>query len=204
MTTAEALLSGSALWNPTFQSDIFLKPKLTHSGVFSCTKRLKGLRGKRNKWEIDCRRKIYPVPPCRTRVKRLGCLSSDGLNGPLFSGESEKLNPSSADVNAKPHVSELIASEKLAAAAAKSEKALRVKADSLEDEAWELLNESIVNYCGSPVGTIAANDPTSTSILNYDQVFIRDFVPSAIAFLLKDDYDIVRNFLLNTLQLQVM
>nr|CAD19320.1 neutral invertase [Beta vulgaris] len=202
MTTAEALLSGSALWNPTFQSDIFLKPKLTHSGVFSCTKRLKGLRGKRNKWEIDCRRKIYPVPPCRTRVKRPGCLSSDGLNGPLFSGESEKLNPSSADVNAKPHVSELIASEKLAAAAAKSEKALRVKADSLEDEAWELLNESIVNYCGSPVGTIAANDPTSTSILNYDQVFIRDFVPSAIAFLLKDDYDIVRNFLLNTLQLQ--
>lgn len=204
MTTAEALLSGSALWNPTFQSDLFLKPKLTHSGVLSCTRRLKGLRGKRNKWEIDCRRKIYPVPPCRTRVKRLGCLSSDGLNGPLFSGESEKLNPSSADVNAKPHVSELIASEKLAAAAAKSEKALRVKADSLEDEAWELLNESIVNYCGSPVGTIAANDPTSTSILNYDQVFIRDFVPSAIAFLLKDDYDIVRNFLLNTLQLQVM
>ncbi|XP_010686069.2 neutral/alkaline invertase 3, chloroplastic isoform X1 [Beta vulgaris subsp. vulgaris] len=202
MTTAEALLSGSALWNPTFQSDLFLKPKLTHSGVLSCTRRLKGLRGKRNKWEIDCRRKIYPVPPCRTRVKRLGCLSSDGLNGPLFSGESEKLNPSSADVNAKTHVSELIASEKLAAAAAKSEKALRVKADSLEDEAWELLNESIVNYCGSPVGTIAANDPTSTSILNYDQVFIRDFVPSAIAFLLKDDYDIVRNFLLNTLQLQ--
>jgi hypothetical protein len=40
-------------------------------------------------------------------------------------------------------------------------------------------------------------------MLNYDQVFIRDFVPSAIAFLLKGESDIVKNFLLHTLQLQV-
>ncbi|CAM6101623.1 unnamed protein product [Calypogeia fissa] len=73
---------------------------------------------------------------------------------------------------------------------------------SAEKEAWELLRSSIVSYCGNPVGTIAAQDPTSTDALNYDQVFIRDFIPSAIAFLLKGEYDIVKEFLLNTLQLQ--
>ncbi|KAI3470597.1 hypothetical protein Pfo_027260 [Paulownia fortunei] len=75
-------------------------------------------------------------------------------------------------------------------------------ADSTEDEAWELLKESMVYYCGSPVGTIAAKDPTTSDVLNYDQVFIRDFIPSGIAFLLKGEYDIVRNFILHTLQLQ--
>lgn len=74
--------------------------------------------------------------------------------------------------------------------------------DSVEDEAWKLLRASMVYYCGSPVGTIAANDPTSSNVLNYDQVFIRDFIPSGIAFLLKGEYDIVRNFILHTLQLQ--
>ncbi|GFZ11195.1 alkaline/neutral invertase [Actinidia rufa] len=74
--------------------------------------------------------------------------------------------------------------------------------DSIEDEAWELLRESMVYYCGSPIGTIAAQDPTSSNVLNYDQIFIRDFIPSGIAFLLKGEYDIVRNFILHTLQLQ--
>ncbi|KAL8533266.1 hypothetical protein ACS0TY_009597 [Phlomoides rotata] len=73
---------------------------------------------------------------------------------------------------------------------------------SLEDEAWELLKESVVNYCGSPVGTVAAKDTTDSNVLNYDHVFIRDFIPSGIAFLLKGEHDIVRNFLLHTLQLQ--
>lgn len=77
-------------------------------------------------------------------------------------------------------------------------------AKSIEDEAWDLLRQSVVYYCGSPIGTIAANDPNSTSVLNYDQVFIRDFIPSGIAFLLKGEYDIVRNFILYTLQLQVI
>ncbi|CAN6438752.1 unnamed protein product [Victoria cruziana] len=76
------------------------------------------------------------------------------------------------------------------------------KETTTEDEAWELLRAAIVYYCGSPVGTIAANDPTDPNVLNYDQVFIRDFIPSGIAFLLKGEYDIVRNFLLHTLQLQ--
>ncbi|CBI17063.3 unnamed protein product, partial [Vitis vinifera] len=74
--------------------------------------------------------------------------------------------------------------------------------DSIEDEAWNLLRESIVFYCGYPIGTIAANDPSNSSSLNYDQVFIRDFIPSGIAFLLKGEYDIVRSFILHTLQLQ--
>lgn len=72
----------------------------------------------------------------------------------------------------------------------------------IEDEAWNLLQESIVYYCGTPVGTIAAKDLTDSNALNYDQVFIRDFIPSGIAFLLKGEYDIVRNFILHTLQLQ--
>lgn len=76
--------------------------------------------------------------------------------------------------------------------------------NTIEDEAWDLLRQSVVFYCGNPIGTIAANDPNSTSVLNYDQVFIRDFIPSGIAFLLKGEYDIVRNFILYTLQLQVI
>ncbi|KAJ7981134.1 alkaline/neutral invertase [Quillaja saponaria] len=78
----------------------------------------------------------------------------------------------------------------------------KVSVDSIEDEAWNLLRDSVVYYCNNPIGTIAANDPSNSSILNYDQVFIRDFIPSGIAFLLKGEYDIVRNFILHTLQLQ--
>ncbi|XP_077240448.1 alkaline/neutral invertase A, mitochondrial-like isoform X2 [Tasmannia lanceolata] len=71
-----------------------------------------------------------------------------------------------------------------------------------EKEAWDLLRKAMVNYCGNPVGTVAANDPADKFPLNYDQVFIRDFVPSALAFLLKREGEIVRNFLLHTMQLQ--
>ncbi|XP_009335501.2 alkaline/neutral invertase A, mitochondrial-like [Pyrus x bretschneideri] len=72
----------------------------------------------------------------------------------------------------------------------------------IEKEAWRLLRDSVVMYCGNPVGTVAANEPGDKQLLNYDQVFIRDFVPSALAFLLKGEGEIVRNFLLHTLQLQ--
>lgn len=74
----------------------------------------------------------------------------------------------------------------------------------VEEEAWKLLKNAVVTYCGCPVGTLAANDPGDKQILNYDQVFLRDFVPSALAFLLKGEGEIVRNFLLDTLQLQVI
>ncbi|KAM2541790.1 hypothetical protein TB2_021311 [Malus domestica] len=72
----------------------------------------------------------------------------------------------------------------------------------IEKEAWRLLRDSVVSYCGTPVGTLAATDPADRTPLNYDQVFIRDFVPSALAFLLNGDAEIVKNFLLHTLQLQ--
>ncbi|KAK8543044.1 hypothetical protein V6N12_015613 [Hibiscus sabdariffa] len=72
----------------------------------------------------------------------------------------------------------------------------------IEKEAWNLLRDAVVTYCGYPVGTVAANDPGDKQPLNYDQVFIRDFVPSALAFLLKGEGEIVKNFLLHTLQLQ--
>lgn len=74
----------------------------------------------------------------------------------------------------------------------------------IEEEAWKLLRSAVVNYCGTPVGTVAANDPADKQPLNYDQVFIRDFVPSALAFLLSGEGEIVKNFLLHTLQLQVL
>ncbi|XP_023537265.1 alkaline/neutral invertase A, mitochondrial-like [Cucurbita pepo subsp. pepo] len=77
----------------------------------------------------------------------------------------------------------------------------REKSD-IEKEAWRLLRDVVVSYCGSPVGTMAANDPADKQPLNYDQVFIRDFVPSALAFLLNNEGEIVKNFLLHTLQLQ--
>ncbi|WJX85312.1 hypothetical protein P8452_67786 [Trifolium repens] len=73
----------------------------------------------------------------------------------------------------------------------------------VEKEAWKLLQKALVTYCDTPVGTVAANDDSGNeSPLNYDQVFIRDFIPSALAFLLKGEHEIVKNFLLHTLQLQ--
>lgn len=72
----------------------------------------------------------------------------------------------------------------------------------IEKDAWNILRRSVVNYCGNPVGTMAANDLADNQPLNYDQIFIRDFVPSAFAFLLNGEEEIVKNFLLHTLQLQ--
>jgi glycogen debranching enzyme len=68
-------------------------------------------------------------------------------------------------------------------------------------DAWDALRRSIVFFRNQPVGTIAAMDPTEDS-LNYNQVFVRDFVPSALAFLMNGEPDIVKNFLLKTLRLQ--
>ncbi|XP_050159391.1 probable alkaline/neutral invertase B [Malus sylvestris] len=68
-------------------------------------------------------------------------------------------------------------------------------------DAWETLRRSVVHFRGQPVGTLAAVDH-SVEELNYDQVFVRDFVPSALAFLMNGEYEIVKNFLLKTLRLQ--
>ncbi|KAH9320586.1 hypothetical protein KI387_015225 [Taxus chinensis] len=68
-------------------------------------------------------------------------------------------------------------------------------------DAWENLRKSLVYFRGKPVGTIAALDSTEEA-LNYNQVFVRDFVPSALAFLMNGEPEIVKNFLLKTLHLQ--
>ncbi|MBF2019343.1 MAG: glycoside hydrolase 100 family protein [Hydrococcus sp. C42_A2020_068] len=73
--------------------------------------------------------------------------------------------------------------------------------NDLVAETWERLEKSIIYYRGRPVGTVAANDP-ELEALNYDRCFIRDFVPSALAFLIKGRSEIVRNFLIETLSLQ--
>jgi len=72
---------------------------------------------------------------------------------------------------------------------------------SLKQEAYSALQGSIISYRGRPVGTVAALEP-GVEALNYDHCFIRDFVPSAIAFLINGNPAIVRNFLIETLALQ--
>jgi hypothetical protein len=72
---------------------------------------------------------------------------------------------------------------------------------SIADQAWSLLEESIIYYQGQPIGTIAARD-TENIALNYDQCFVRDFISSALLFLIKGRSNIVRNFLEATLKLQ--
>lgn len=73
--------------------------------------------------------------------------------------------------------------------------------EAIEEQAWQALEQSILYYRGHPIGTIAAVDPESDA-LNYDQCFIRDFISSALLFLIKGRPEIVRNFLEATLKLQ--
>jgi hypothetical protein len=72
---------------------------------------------------------------------------------------------------------------------------------NVEAKAWKALEGSIVYYQGRPIGTLAACDST-VEALNYDQVFVRDFVSSGLIFLIKGRHDLLRNFLEETLKLQ--
>ena len=74
---------------------------------------------------------------------------------------------------------------------------------ALLNEAWEKLEASILNYGEEPVGTVAAVPDPSVKLFNYGHCFIRDFVPSALAFLTKGRGKIVSNFLKETLKLQI-
>src|SRR4028119_2432285 len=74
---------------------------------------------------------------------------------------------------------------------------------ALLNEAWEKLEASILRYGEEPVGTVAAVPDPSVKIYNYGHCFIRDFVPSALAFLTKGRGKIVANFLRQTLKLQI-
>ena len=71
----------------------------------------------------------------------------------------------------------------------------------LIDTAWRELYKSVIEYKGQPLGTIAARDLDS-ELLNYDQCFTRDFAVSALAFLMRGETEIVRNFLTIMVDLQ--
>ncbi len=71
---------------------------------------------------------------------------------------------------------------------------------SLESAA-NLLEQSIIRFRGEPVGTAAACT-TRPEAANYSECFIRDFVPSALVFLMQGEGAIVRNFLLTVLALR--
>lgn len=71
----------------------------------------------------------------------------------------------------------------------------------LTDRAWQLLREGRMEFDGRFVGVRASCD-TRTPRLNYDQCFVRDFAVCAPAFLVRDEYEIVRNFLVAILSLQ--
>lgn len=66
--------------------------------------------------------------------------------------------------------------------------------------AYDLLDRSLIYYKGKPVGTAAACDERVVAA-NYNECFVRDFVPSALVFLMSGRQDIVRNFLETVMQL---
>ncbi|MBS0003561.1 MAG: glycoside hydrolase 100 family protein [Thioalkalivibrio sp.] len=72
---------------------------------------------------------------------------------------------------------------------------------AIYDNAWRLLDASVIHLEGRPVGTVAARD-TIVQEINYDQVFTRDFAVSAFAYLLAGRPEIVANFLLQMVRLQ--
>ena len=62
------------------------------------------------------------------------------------------------------------------------------------DEARDLLQSAIMRSEGKPVGTAAAVH-SKLEAPNYAECFVRDFVPSALVFLMEKDTEIVKNFL---------
>ena len=69
------------------------------------------------------------------------------------------------------------------------------------NSALELLDRSVLYYKGEPIGTSATCDPNPAA-QNYDQCFVRDFVPSAIVYLMRGNTAIVRNFLSTVMELR--
>lgn len=69
------------------------------------------------------------------------------------------------------------------------------------ESAYKLLHDSILSLRGQPVGILAACDANMES-QNYAECFIRDFIPSALVFLMNGETAIVRNFLHTVMQLQ--
>ncbi|XP_002529075.2 alkaline/neutral invertase E, chloroplastic [Ricinus communis] len=145
----------------------------------------------------------YANAECAKRFEQMRCRSqkADSVSGVTANGDESTPLPVNG-INGVSNVQDLELDEHKSAGFPLKGNVDTAARESIDEEAWDLLRASIVYYCSNPIGTIAANDPSDTSILNYDQVFIRDFIPSGIAFLLKGEFDIVRNFILYTLQLQ--
>jgi glycogen debranching enzyme len=74
--------------------------------------------------------------------------------------------------------------------------------DKVLKSAYQLLEESIVYYQGKPIGTVAAVGGDNLAAQNYNDCFIRDFVPSALVFLTDGNTEIVKNFLETVLSLR--
>lgn len=68
-------------------------------------------------------------------------------------------------------------------------------------QAYNLLQRSVVHFQDRPIGTIAACHPV-VAAPNYNEVFVRDFIPSAIVYLLDGETEIVKNFLVTVLSLR--
>jgi hypothetical protein len=56
--------------------------------------------------------------------------------------------------------------------------------------AYDLLQRSVITLNGKPVGTMAAVTDERPAA-NYGECFIRDFMPSALVFLMDGDHEIV-------------
>lgn len=70
------------------------------------------------------------------------------------------------------------------------------------DSAYALLRQAVMTYRGEPVGTVAAVAPAADGAVNYQDCFIRDFIPAALVFLADGETRIIRNFLLTVLDLR--
>lgn len=89
--------------------------------------------------------------------------------------------------------------------------------NEIKENAWEELSQpKYLVYCkGEPLGTKAADVPPDASSVNYDQCFVRDFVPVALVYLIKNQdiagldgetvssRAVVGNFLATILKLQI-
>lgn len=73
--------------------------------------------------------------------------------------------------------------------------------DEVIKNAWQVLENAIINDQGQPIGVLAAQE-VQDSPLNYDQCFTRDFAVAALAFLMQGKTDVVRNFLCQIIELQ--
>ena len=73
--------------------------------------------------------------------------------------------------------------------------------DTTRREARRLLDAALLRHRGEPVGTVASTDPEAQA-LNYDQCFVRDFVPVGLYYLAQGEPAIVRGFLDTTRSLQ--